>query len=153
MSGRHGAPLQEDEQGMSRTDRAVYRALRHLAPDETLLTSAVGVENDGRRRQIVLVSNRRVIVAGLRHEPKVASTLTATSATFEPAGARLILERDEKTQAVVRNIEPAAARQIVALLAEHRRLPEDATAPRVQHVHIQHDEPDDSSGRGPSRGT
>lgn len=127
---------------MSRADRAVYRTLRHLQPDETLMASTVGYENEGRRRQVVLLTDRRIIVTGLRSDPHAELPLKASSASFEPDPPRLVLHQGTEAQAVVRDVEATAARQIVALLDVYRALPESATAPRVQHVHIRHRPPD-----------
>lgn len=123
---------------MSRTDRAVQRALRNLVQGETLIASAVGYENEGRRRQIVLLTDRRVVVAGLRDDsPVVEFAPAVTAATFDPYGARLIFRQDKQPELVVRDVEMAAARQIVTLLEDRRVLPDSALAPRVRHVQIQ----------------
>lgn len=133
---------------MSRTDRAVYRTLRHLAANETLLASAVGYEDEGRRRQVVLLTNQRVLVTGLRHDPPVELPVAAASAAFEPDPPRLTLYQHAEAKVRVRDIEADAARQVVAVLDDHRVLPKSASAPRVQHVHLHSDEPDEPDQPG-----
>lgn len=128
---------------MNRIDRAVARALAHLRDGEVLVTSTVGYEDEGRRRQVVLVTDRRVVVAGSRSEPSVDLVLAGTTATYDPQGGRLLLERAGEVRAVVRAVEATAARQVVSVLDDHRTMPDVSFAPRVQHVHIRDDDPAD----------
>lgn len=121
---------------MRRADRAVSRAVAHLGRDETLVASAVGYEHEGRRRQVVLLTDRRILVVDLRKRAALEAGLDATSATFDRNGGRLTLEQEGMTRTVVRDVEPEIAEQIVELLLVRRRLPDSALAPRMRHVRL-----------------
>lgn len=117
------------------------RAGRHLRADETLIASAVGLEPDGRRRQVVMVTDRRLLVAAVDGTPALELGLETASAIFDAVGRRLTLRQGQELRAVLRHVEPADAAQIVATLADHRPLHDRALAPRTRHVHLCPDRP------------
>lgn len=99
---------------MSRIDRAVRRARRHLDGDEALLVSAWGVEAEGRRHRVVVVTDQRVIVAWRRSiPPDVLSP--STVATYDRPNGLLTLT-DGDTVVRLCAVEPREGRQVVALL-------------------------------------
>lgn len=134
---------------MSRDDRSVRRARRFMEPEEALVASAVGYEHDGRRRRVVLLTDRRVLITDPRAEHPLELGLTTASAAYEPDGGLLELHQDGRPHTVLRDVEAAAATQIVALLTSHRTMSTDALAPRVRHVHLR---PHGPPRTGPSDG-
>lgn len=99
---------------MSRVDRAVRRARQHLDRHEVLLVSAWGVEAEGRRARVVVVTDQRVIVGWRR--PTAPDILSqATTATFERTGGLLTLT-DGDVQLRLRDVDPREGQQVVALL-------------------------------------
>lgn len=105
---------------MGSTDRAVRRASRHLGAQEALVASAVGREVDGRRCQVVLLTDRRIIVAGLRSEPPSELDLGVCVASFDAVGGLLSIVQGDQ-EMMVRQIEPGAAGRIITHLATRRR--------------------------------
>lgn len=99
---------------MSRVDRAVRRTRQHLDRNEALLVSAWGVEADGRRARIVVVTDRRVLVAWRRPAPPQLLS-PATTAVYDRAEGRLTLvDGDEVVR--LRGVDPREGQQVVALL-------------------------------------
>lgn len=99
---------------MSRVDRAVRRARQHLDPGEVLLVSAWGVEAEGRRARVVVVTDRRVIVGWRRPgQPDVLSV--STTASFDHAQHMLTLT-DGDTVVGLRDVDPREGHQVVHLL-------------------------------------
>lgn len=107
---------------MSRVDRAVRRAHRHLEEAEALLASAAGLEADGRRRRAVVVSDRRVVVTWTRGGPPDSIPLPGCLATFDPNGSLLTLG-DDDVQVTLRDVDPTDARQVVDLVTHWRARP------------------------------
>lgn len=99
---------------MSRIDRAVRRVRQHLDDNETLLVSAWGIEADGRRHRVVVVTDRRVLVAGRRPGPPESLSASA-SASYDRVEGLLVLT-DGDTVARLRAVEPREGRQVVQLL-------------------------------------
>lgn len=118
-----------------RTDHAVRRARRHLADGEVVIASALGTEADGRRRRVVLLTDQRLLVAGLRADPPVELALDGCTGAYEPGGGLLTLRQGE-TEIVLREVERGAAGRVVELLAQRRPRPEGAQVGRVPHVRI-----------------
>jgi hypothetical protein len=104
---------------MSRVDHLVRRARRHLDGGEALLASAMGVEDGGRRRRVVLVTDRRVIVAWTRPSPP---DVLPHSCRARYELDRLVLTTDDDEVALTA-VDPDDARQIVALLSQRHRQP------------------------------
>lgn len=102
---------------MGRVDRAVRRARQHLDVDEVLLVSAWGVEADGRRARVVIVTDRRVVVGWRRPSPPDVLAASAT-ATFDRR-QRLLELHDDDTVVRLRDVDAREGQQVVALL--HRR--------------------------------
>jgi hypothetical protein len=112
---------------VSRSDRAVRRARRHLADGEGIVATALGIEADGRRRHVVLLTDRRLLVSNLRTDPPVQLDPDGTRGEFDPTGDLLTL-RDDDRELVLRGVEPVSARQLLGLLGQRRpghRLGED----------------------------
>jgi hypothetical protein len=101
------------------TARAVRQARAALAPDEGIVAAATGREADGRRRLLVLLTDRRLLVTSLRGgEPRVLDP-DRTRAELDPTGALLTL-RGPGHEVVVRDTDPHAAQQLERLLAARR---------------------------------
>lgn len=99
---------------MSRIDRAVRRARQHLDGSETLLVSAWGIEADGRRHRVVVVTEQRVVVAWRRPgPPEILSA--STTATYDRLDGLLTLT-DGDSVVRLRAVEPREGRQVVQLL-------------------------------------
>lgn len=106
---------------MSSIDRAVRRARQHLDDTETLLVSAWGIEAEGRRRRVVVVTEQRVLVAWRRPgSPEVLSA--STSATYDRRDGLLVLT-DGDTVVRLRAVEPREGRQVVQLLDRRHERP------------------------------
>lgn len=99
---------------MSRVDRAVRRARQHLDRNEALLASAWGVEAEGRRARVVVVTDQRVIVAWRRPSPP-DELPRSTTATYQPADGALVLADGDRTVRL-HGVDPREGRQVVALL-------------------------------------
>lgn len=112
---------------MDRADRGVRRARRHLSDGEVVLASATGLEGDGRRRRVVVVTDRRVLVTPMRGDASVEFPLDGSTCRYQRAGGRLTLGSDEH-DLVVREVDELASRTIVELLAARatRRSAQDA---------------------------
>jgi hypothetical protein len=117
---------------MSRVDQLVRRARRHLDGGEALLASAVGVEHEGRRRRVVLVTDRRVIVAWTRPSPPV---VLPHSCRARHEHDRLILTSDD-VDITLDAIDPQDARQVVALLSRRHGQPLSDRMGPAFHVRI-----------------
>ncbi len=99
---------------MSRVDRAVRRVRQHLDDNEALLVSAWGIEAEGRRHRVVVVTDQRVLVAWRRPgAPEVLSS--STSATYDRLDGMLVLTEGD-TVVRLRAVEPREGRQVVQLL-------------------------------------
>lgn len=106
---------------MSSVDRAVRRVRQHLDGGETLLVSAWGIEADGRRRRVVVVTDQRVLVAWRRPGPPEVLSVS-TSATYDPREGMLVLT-DGDTVVRLRAVEPREGRQVVQLLDRGHQRP------------------------------
>lgn len=104
---------------MNRTDRAVRRASHHLAPGEALIASALGLEVDGRRRQVVLLTDRRVLLVGLRGEPPLELLREGCAAEYDTLGGLLAVRQGDR-RLEVRDIKADAAARVITLLRRHR---------------------------------
>jgi hypothetical protein len=109
---------------LSWADRAVRRARPHLGDDEGIVAMALGIEADGRRRQLVLLTDRRLLVVGLRSDPPTPLDPDGTRGSFDPTGDLLTL-RDGEDELLLRDVDPAAGRRLLALL-DQRRSPRNA---------------------------
>lgn len=119
---------------MSRVDRAVRRVRQHLDLDEYLQGSACGVEADGRRARVVVVTDHRVLVGWRRPAPPEVLSLQAT-ASFDRAGGLLTLV-DGDTTVCLREVDPREGRQVVALLDRTHALPLTERIGAPHHVRV-----------------
>lgn len=120
---------------MSRIDRTVQRARRHLAADEVVMSAALGFEVDGRRRQLLLLTDRRVVLVGLRGEVPEVLAATDACASFDRVGGILTVA-GSGGELVLRGVDQAAAERLERLLARHRsRLATRATRD-LHHIRI-----------------
>jgi hypothetical protein len=120
---------------MARTDRSVRRARRHLTDDEVVMASAMAIEDEGRRRQVVVVTDHRVLVTGLRGDTSVEFPLDGSTCGYERAGGRLTLRSDER-ELVVREVDELASRTILTLLAARATRRSAQEAVRLGHSRI-----------------
>lgn len=112
---------------MARTDRGVRRARRHLTPDEIVMASAMALEDEGRRRQVVVVTDRRVLITGLRDDTSVEFPLDGSTCRYQRTGGRLTFAYEDR-ELTVRDIDELAGRNLVMLLEARatRRTAQDA---------------------------
>jgi hypothetical protein len=104
----------EVEADMSWADGVVRRASRKLADGETLIVSIPAFEADGRRRRIVLVTDRRVLVVGLRKEPTLDFPLSA-ACSYDRTGGLLTFTTGGD-EVAIRDVDEIAGRSIVEFL-------------------------------------
>lgn len=109
---------------MSRLDRAVRRVRQHLDRDEGLLASAAGVEDDGRRLRVVVVTDRRVVVGWRRGAPPDMLGMTTTG-TYDRTEGRLELVDGDQVVAL-RQVDRHEAERVLRVLGRRhaRPLPE-----------------------------
>lgn len=119
---------------MSRVDRAVRRARQHLQPDEALLVSAWGIEADGRRHRVVVVTDQRVLVAWRRPGPPDVLSMNA-SATYDRLEGRLTLT-DGESSITLRDVETREGRQVVQLLDRRHARPLSERLGEPFHVRV-----------------
>lgn len=122
---------------MRRTDRAVRRASQHLATDEALITSALGLEVDGRRRLVVLLTDRRVLLVGFRGEAPVALSREGCAAEYDAVGGLLHIRQGEE-QLLIRDVASDVAARLITLLRRHRSALGRRSG-NLQHVRILQD--------------
>jgi hypothetical protein len=101
---------------VDRTDRAVRRARPHLADGEGIVATAGGHEADGRRRQLVILTDRRLLIVARRPELPVELHPDRTQGSFDPTGALLTLV-DGEHEVVLRDVDPKVAERLLGLLA------------------------------------
>ena len=109
---------------MSRLDRAVRRIRQHLDRDEGLLACAGGIEDDGRRHRVVVVTDRRVVVGWQRGTPPDVLSMT-TRGTYDRTEERLELVDGDQV-VVLQQVGREEAERVVEVLGRRhdRPLPE-----------------------------
>ena len=123
---------------MSRTDRAVRRASHHLASGEALIASALGLEVDGRRRQVVLLTDKRVLLVGLRAEAPTALPREGCAADYDTVGGLLTVRQGDR-RFEVRDIEEGAAARLITFLRRHRSTLVGRDKRSLRHVRLLQD--------------
>lgn len=111
---------------MSRLDRAMHEAREHFSVDEVPVVCVLGREAEGRRRLLVVLTDRRLLVVGRGTEPPIELSADLTRPVYEAAVGTLRLEADDRT-VVVREVDPGPAALLADLLSWRRRAP---TPPR-----------------------
>lgn len=119
---------------MSRVDRAVRRVRQHLDRNEHLQASAWGVEAEGRRARVVVVTDQRVVVGWRRPAPPDELTL-GTLATYDRTEGLLTLV-DGDTTVRLRGVDAREGRQVVALLDRTHAVPLADRIGAPNHVRI-----------------
>lgn len=104
---------------MALVDRGVRRLLRHLDDNEAVVASLTGVESDGRRRRLVIVTERRILVGWVRGDPPLELNLDGAKCRYDDQGALLTLEQGEH-EMVLRSVDELAGRALADLVANHR---------------------------------
>jgi len=120
---------------MSRIDRAVQRVRHHLAADEVLLACAVGLEVDGRRQQVLLLTDKRALQVGLRGDVPDELPVEGAGARFDEVGAILTITGDGGNLEL-RGVEPGAAERIAQLLGRHRSRLRAGATQDLHHIRI-----------------
>jgi hypothetical protein len=87
----------------------------------------MALEEEGRRRQVVVVTDRRVLITGLRGETSVDFPLDGSTCHYQRAGGRLTFGHEDR-ELTVREIDGLAGRNIQTLLEARatRRIARDA---------------------------
>jgi len=120
---------------MSRTDRVLRRTSHHLAAEEVLLGTAVGLEVDGRRRQVLLLTDQRVLRVGLRNDVPDELPVAGSRAAFAEVGGILTVS-NAAGRLELRGVEPAAAGRVELLLGWHRSRLRSRATEDLRHVRI-----------------
>ncbi len=120
---------------MSRIDRAVQRVRHHLADDEVLLACALGLEIDGRRRQVLMLTDKRAIRVGLRGERPDELPVEGAGARFDEVGDVLTIT-GTAGRLELRDVERGAAERIERLLGRHRSRLLAGTTQDLHHIRI-----------------
>jgi hypothetical protein len=128
-------PHEIEEGRMSRVDRAVSRASRHLAGGEVLVASAMGVEEEGRRRRVVLLTDRRLLVTSLRTDAPTELPLDGTRIHHDPGELRLTVTNGER-ELVVRDVDAADAQHLAGTLGQRQRRGAGRSRAPVPNVRI-----------------
>jgi len=91
------------------------------------MASAVAIEDDGRRRQVLVVTDHRVLVTGLRGDASVEFPLDGSTCDYRRTGGRLTLRHDGR-ELTVRGVDELAGRTVQTLLEARatRRTTQDA---------------------------
>lgn len=119
---------------MSRVDRAVRRVRQHLDRNEYLQVSAWGVEADGRRARVVVVTERRVLVGWRRPAPPDELSLTTTAIYDRAEGLLTLVDGD--TTVRLRGVDAREGRQVVALLDRTHAVPLADRIGAPHHVRV-----------------
>ena len=118
------------------SDRAIRRAMNHLGPSEGLMASLLGYEEGGRRRHVVLATDRRVLIAPVRPSPPVELGYTQLLAAEAVDGA-LVLTTVEGDQHIVERVtEPRRLALMVELLRGRAGEPAGHHRPAPKKVRI-----------------
>lgn len=97
-------------------DRVVRRAVDRLGPAEGLVASLLGYEPEGRRRHVVLATDRRVIIAAVRPAPATELGYDQLAAAAAVDGALVLTTTDGSQHVVERVIEPRRLQLMVELV-------------------------------------
>jgi hypothetical protein len=104
-----------DVDGIARAMRGVQP---HLADDEGIVATALGLEADGRRRRVAILTDRRLLVAALRGGAPRELDADATVGRFDPDGDLLTFSGEDEV--ILRRVDPRAGRHLLRLLASRR---------------------------------
>ena len=110
---------------MSRLDRAMHEAREHFAVDEVPVVCVLGREAEGRRRRLVVLTDRRLLVVGRGTEPLIELSADLARPTYDLTVGTLRLEDPERT-VTVREVEPGPAALLADLLSWRRGAPAPA---------------------------
>lgn len=117
-------------------DRLVRRAVDRLDPAEGLMASLLGYEQGGRRRHVVVATERRVVIAPVRPAPTTELGYEQLVAAAAVDGA-LVLTADDGSQHVVERVtEPHRLDLMVELLAGRLGQPSAHHRPAPPKVRI-----------------
>lgn len=119
---------------MSRLDRAVRRVRQHLDRDEGLLASAWGVEPDGRRHRVVVVTDRRVVVGWGRGTPPDTLSMTTTGHYDRTEGSLELTDGDRVV--TLREVDRHQAERIVEVLGRRHAQPLPERLGAGNHIRI-----------------
>ena len=119
---------------MSRLDRAVRRVRQHLDRDEGLLASAWGLEVDGRRHRVVVVTDRRVVVGWRRGAPP--DTLSMTTTGHYDRGTATLELADGDRVVTLRDVDRTEAERIVEVLGRRHAQPLPDRLGAGNHIRI-----------------
>lgn len=97
-------------------DRVIRRAMTHLGPSEGLMASLLGFEESGRRRHVVLATDRRVVIAPVRPSPTVEFGYPELADAESADGALVLTTTDGTRHVVARVTEPHRLQLMVELL-------------------------------------
>lgn len=117
-------------------DRLVRRVLDRLGPAEGLVASLLGYEEGGRRRHVVLATDRRVIVSPVRPSPAMELGYEQLAAAAALDGALVLTTTDGSQHVVERVTEPRRLELMVELLSGRLGQPAGHHRPAPPKVRI-----------------
>lgn len=99
------------------------------------MASAVAIEDEGRRRQVVVVTDHRVLVTGLRGDASVEFPLDGSTCDYQRNGGRLTLRHDD-LELTLREVDELASRTVQTLLGARatRRTTQEAVRAGRGHL-------------------
>lgn len=118
------------------SDRVIRRAMCHLGPAEGLMASLLGYEQDGRRRQVVLATDHRVLIASVRPSPPTELRYPQLERIEAVDGALVLTTRDGEQHTVERVTEERRLELMVELLRGRAGEPSGHHRPSPPKVRI-----------------
>jgi hypothetical protein len=100
----------------------MHDAREHFAVDEVPVVCVLGREAEGRRRRLVVLTDRRLLVVGRGTEPLIELSADLTRPAYDLTDGTLRLEDPERT-VTVREVEPGPATLLADLLSWRRGAP------------------------------
>lgn len=79
------------------------------------MASAMALEEDGRRRQVVVITDRRVLITGLRGGTSVDFPLDGSMCRYQRIGGRLTFGHEDR-ELTVREVDELSSRNVQTLL-------------------------------------
>lgn len=110
--------------------------MRHLEPGEGLVASLVGYEEGGRRRHVVLATDRRIVIAPVRPAPPLDLGYRELVDVDGTDGALVLTTRDGERVVVERVEDRGTLRLLVELLRGRAGEPAGHHAPGAPKVRI-----------------
>ena len=92
------------------------RIVSELGPEEGIVASCLGIEVDGRRRRLVVLTDRRLFVAWARGGTHTFLARAQAGCTYDPDGGVLTLA-DADDEVVLRGVSEMSGRTMAQLMS------------------------------------